>query len=198
MSASPLQDFQKSLLAGWVDPNGLHHRRPAPSHTAGPWCAPASGVVCSSPSSPQPQRLRTPHRRNNRNVIAPQAKEASMIIDRRKPILMVDPPLFPVEESEDLRNCQQMPAQVLTVNASVKQTEAKIPKCPPPTPSPQRLPTPDIPELESDIFCDCCSNKSTTQNTKEVMVSREKARRKREIVYFGMRLTWSPTGEAQN
>jgi hypothetical protein len=196
MPVSPLQDLRKGLPASWVDSNSPHHRRPTFSHIAGPWCVSAPSVACSSPSPPQPQSPRTPRKRNNGNVMALQAKGASTNFDLRKPVLIVDPPLFPMEESEDLRNCRQTPAQVLTVNAHVKQIESKIPSCPPTTPSPQRLPTPDLPELDCDIFCDCCANQTTVQSTKEIMVSREKTKRKREIVYLSMIYARSPMGEA--
>lgn len=47
-------------------------------------------------------------------------------------------------------------------------------RTPPPTPKPQRLPTPDISDLECDIFCNCC--KSTNENVQLV-----KAKSKRSL-----------------
>ena len=48
-------------------------------------------------------------------------------------------------------------------------------RTPPPTPKPQRLPTPDISDSECDNFCNCCN--STNENAQLV-----KAKTKRRIV----------------
>jgi hypothetical protein len=188
MSASPLQDFQKNLAASWFDSNDLRHQQATLGQATGSLCTSAPSAMRSSSSPPKTQRLGTSCSRNNRSMTAPRAKRAPASVDVRKPILIVDPPLFPTEDFQDVHNCRQMPAQVLTVNAHVKREENNTPVRPPPTPLPQRLPTPDLPELENDIFCDCCTTqRSAIKSTKEVMVSREKAGRKRETMYFGMK-----------
>lgn len=43
-------------------------------------------------------------------------------------------------------------------NATKEPLEAGRPSSPPPTPRFQRLPTPDLPDLLGDAFCDCCLN----------------------------------------
>ncbi|KAH0536581.1 hypothetical protein FGG08_006565 [Glutinoglossum americanum] len=180
MSTSPLQDVRRDLSASWVNFNDLHHRRSASSNIAGSWCMSASSETRSSSSSPKVQRPRTSHWRNNRNMMTPRAERVPAIVGVRKPLLIVDPLLFPEEDSQDLRNCKRVPAQILAVDARVKQVRSNTPAGPPPTPAPQRLPTPDLPELECDVFCDCCATQKKPQSTKEVMVSREKTGRKRE------------------
>jgi hypothetical protein len=191
MSASPLKDLQKGLAVGWVNANDLHLRRQTSCGMTGGWCSSASGVTRNSSSSPKTQRPRTSHSRNSKSMMSPREKRIPTAITPPKPILIVDPLLFPEEESQDLCNCRQQAAQVLTVNAHAKQAENRNPVRPPLAPAPERLPTPDLPELECGSFCDCCWC-SATQATKEVMVSREKTGRKRETMYFGMETASNP------
>lgn len=59
--------------------------------------------------------------------------------------------------------------------------ESKRVRTPPPAPRPQRLPTPDLSDLECDTFCNCC--KSTNENARLVKAkSRKSSKSNQEMV----------------
>lgn len=183
MSAPPLSGSWTAIPVGWVNANDLHHRRPTSGNAPDPGCAPTYRVTYGPSSQSKARRHRSSHSRSDRNSVLPREKNASITVGLQKPVLIVDPPLFPEEEPRGFHNCRQPPAQLLVVKAHVKQLENGTPTHPPPAPRPQRLPTPDLPELECGIFCGCCP----TQNKKDIMVSRENNGRRRETMYFGMK-----------